>query len=67
MNRQERISANIDALERFGSLEQNGHLFTLEQFQLRVYNVKSGNLVAFSSTKADYRQSAEEFFGDYGG
>lgn len=65
--RTERIQSATGALEEFGSLEVNGHLFTLDGWELRVYNVASRQLVAFSCTKADYPQSVAEFLGDFGG
>ena len=66
--RQHRITRDIEALLEFGTLEQNGYVFAVDTdvHCISVHNAKTGQLVAFSSTKADFKQSLEEFIGDYG-
>lgn len=65
--RYDRIDAMCRTIIEFGSLEVNGHLFGIDGPIIRVYDVSTQQLVAYSSMKGDFEASLGEFVSDYGG
>lgn len=66
MTRSQKIDETVRTIENFGSLEVNGHLFGVDGNVIRVYEVATQQLVAYSSMLGDYEQSIAEFVSDYG-
>lgn len=53
-------------IQQFGSWSNLTHRISLDGFEITVRDLGTNQIVAYSSTKADFMQSLEEFATDFG-
>lgn len=66
-DRQQSVAQLVAVAETQGRVTNATHELTLEEDspEIRVRDLRTGALVAFSSTRADFQQSLEEFVLDF--